>query len=152
MRRGKQYYLITTILFVPAFALAFFLKSIPLGVICAVGVVCNLLMFLRYFKEEQQNARHSNSFRELMRIADSGYLRSYQGFSPTLLDGLEDWEREEAEDFIWDSFQKRGYSDMAPLLPCLKKYDGVEALREKSYSVDPDSPEGKAICSVLSRL
>jgi hypothetical protein len=152
MRRGKQYYLITTILFVPAFALAFLLKSTPLAVICAVGSVCNLFMFLRCLREEQEEAKHSASYRELMRIADSGYLRSYQGFSPTLLDGLEDWEREEAEDFIWDCFQNRGYYDMAPLLRCLRKYDGAEALRERSYTVTPGSAEAEAIIAALAQL
>lgn len=41
-----------------------------------------------------------------------------------------DWERDEVEEIIWNTFHKNNDIDLAPFLPKLSKYNGIDALKE----------------------
>ena len=152
MKRGKLYYSITAV-----FGLLMFLffrtdhvvMRILFGLVFVSAIFRLVALIIKERREKILDETHSSAFKEIMRVADSGYLRSYQSFYPEMLDGLYDWERKETEDFIWSSFHDRGYLDMAPLLPKLTRYDGVAGLKEKLSSLDEDNEQRKNIARVL---
>ena len=49
-----------------------------------------------------------------------------------IMEEIYDWERDEVEDIIWDSFINKNEVELVPLLPKLEKYDGIKALKVKS--------------------
>ena len=132
----------------------FLIKRPVLGAIAGAGFIFCVIMFIceivRQNSIKKNDDAHSQAFKELKHISESGYERTFRGFYPGLLDGLYEWERDEIEDYIWNSFNYHGYGDMAPLLPELRKYDGISGLRNKLSSVEKDSPEYKTIEHVLS--
>ena len=109
------------------------LKHWVLFACCAGAFVIYVVMFVKSYVKSKKEAKHSNAFKQIKLIATDGQRRAYQTFYPSLLDGIEDWEREEIEDYIWECFNSGHYWDMAPLLPKLTKYDGIAALK-KGYS------------------
>lgn len=42
-----------------------------------------------------------------------------------------DWERDEVEDIIWNTFYKNSDTELDLFLPKLQKYDGIKALKEE---------------------
>ena len=47
------------------------------------------------------------------------------GYYPGIMEELYDWEREKAEDIIWDAFNNKKEIELAQFLPRLEKYDGI---------------------------
>ena len=119
---------------------AFFIwmKNWAQAAVFAVMTLSVVVLLVRFIIKEKKEAAHSEAFKEIKRIVNDGYRRAYQSFSPSLLEGIQDWEREEIEDYIWDCFHNKGFSDMAPLLPKLTKYDGIAALKKSYASADND--------------
>ncbi|MCR5250104.1 MAG: SMI1/KNR4 family protein [Lachnospiraceae bacterium] len=149
MKRGKVYYLVSTIVLMLAAVFFFWYGRKEFGVFCAVAAALNLFWFILAVRNEKKEASHSQAYKDLKHIAGSGYERTYRGFYPELLNGIYDWERDETEDYIWHCFQDLGYYDMAPLLPALKKYDGVKALREKLSSKEQNGYDERTIAHAL---
>ncbi|MCM1236862.1 MAG: hypothetical protein NC489_42845 [Ruminococcus flavefaciens] len=50
-----------------------------------------------------------------------------------LLNEWYDWKIDEVEDIIWDAFNNKGDTGVIQFLPKLKKYDGINALKESPY-------------------
>ena len=133
MKIDKKYYIFAILLGVALVAFFIWIKNWALSAVFAVMTLSAVVLLVRLILKEKKEAAHSEAYKEIKRIVNDGYRRTYQSFYPSLLDGIQDWEREEIEDYIWDCFHNKGFSDMAPLLPKLTKYDGIAALK-KSYA------------------
>ena len=101
--------------------------------------------------EKQMDKQHSEEFKRLLSDLKNGYAYSYTEFGKERFDRIYDWEKSEFEDIIWNNYLK-GSSKLAPMLPYLKKYDGIGKLKEDLAS--PDTPETwkKEIALVLENV
>ena len=54
-----------------------------------------------------------------------------EGYDPNLFDKITEQERSEVEKDIWNHFMKKNDADLAVLMPALKNYDGIAALKKK---------------------
>jgi len=148
MEFGKKYYIIATIVSIIGCAWFFMLGYAGLGLLCAVMFVTNAALCIRLFMNEKKDELHSPAYKHLKNIEKSGYARAYEGYTSNQLEGIYDWERDDIEKYIWESFTSRGFWDMASLLPQLTKYDGIAGLKEK-YSTIENKDQKKEIASVL---
>ena len=138
MKIDKKYYIFAMLLGVALVAFFRCIKNWALSAVFAVMTLSAVVLLVRLIIKEKKEAAHSEAFKEIKRIVNDGYRRAYQSFYPSLLDGIQDWEREEIEDYIWDCFHNKGFCDMARLLPRLTKYDGIAALKKSYSSADND--------------
>ncbi|MCR4656357.1 MAG: hypothetical protein K5770_09040 [Lachnospiraceae bacterium] len=148
MKHGKKYYIITAIVSVMGVAFFYMIGYKRLSILCAVMFITNVTLCVRVFLKEKKEELHSPAYQHLKNIENSGYARTYEGYTPNQLEGIYDWERDDIEDYIWESFHNREFLDMAPLLPQLKKYDGIAGLKEK-YSSFGNRDSAKTIAQVL---
>ena len=75
---------------------------------------------------------HSSAYSKLIGFINAnGQEREFGGYYAPALDELLDWERDEAEDLIWQRFTFGGDAGLADLVAQLKKYNGIEALEDK---------------------
>ena len=135
---SRKYYIFGALLMAGIAAFFVWKKFWAMAAVFAALFVLYVFLLVRMIIKEKKEAKHSNSFKQIKLIATDGQRRAYQTFYPSLLDGIEDWEREEIEDYIWDCFNSGHYWDMAPLLPKLTKYDGIDALKKGYSSADGD--------------
>ena len=138
MKIDKKYYIFAMLLGVALVAFFVWMKNWALSAVFAVMTLSAVVLLVILIIKEKKEAAHSEAFKEIKRIVNDGYRRAYQSFYPSLLDGIQDWEREEIEDYIWDCFHNKGFCDMARLLPKLTKYDGIAALKNSYSSADND--------------
>ena len=54
-----------------------------------------------------------------------------EGYDPNLFDKITEQERSEVEKDIWNHFMNKNDADLAVLMPALKNYDGIAALKKK---------------------
>ena len=54
-----------------------------------------------------------------------------EGYDPNLFDKITEQERNEVEKDIWNHFMNKNDADLAVLMPALKNYDGIAALKKK---------------------
>ena len=88
--------------------------------------------------EKQMDKQHSEEFKRFKSELNNGYAYAYTDFGKERIDKLYDWEKSEFEDIVWNNYLK-GSIKLAPLLPYLKKYDGVGKLKEDLTS--PETPD-----------
>lgn len=72
-----------------------------------------------------------------------------EGYDVRLWDGLFDWEREEAEQLVWNQFVNKNDVAIAVFLPKLRRFDGVDALKKKLSKCNVPSDESFSIALVL---
>lgn len=73
---------------------------------------------------------NSNAYKYLLQQVNAvGYERK-DGYYPKIMEELYDWERDEAEDIIWRTFNEKKDVDLSDFMPKLKKYDGILALKK----------------------
>ena len=58
----------------------------------------------------------------------TGYERK-DGYYPNIMEEIYDWERDEVEKIIWETFHKNEDAYLAQFLPKLKNYNGIRALK-----------------------
>lgn len=75
-----------------------------------------------------ENSKAYSSFIE--QISAFG-RQKMEGYYPLTLERIYDWERDEIEDIIWETFNQRNDTALATFLPKLKKYNGLKALEDK---------------------
>ena len=148
MKIDKKYYIFAILLGVALVAFFIWIKNWARSAVFAVMTLSAVVLLVRLILKEKKEAAHSEAYKEIKRIVNDGYRRAYQSFNPSLLDGIQDWEREEIEDYIWDCFNNQKCWDMAPLLPKLTKYDGIAALK-KRYSSSGNDLEVKECAFAL---
>ena len=82
---------------------------------------------------------HSRAYKYLIEgVNATGYERK-DGYYPLIMEQIYDWERDEAEKIIWETFHKNKDTQLAQFLPKLRNYDGIGALKRmlrKTGSLD----------------
>jgi len=71
------------------------------------------------------------------------------GYYPKIMEEIFDWERDEVEDIIWNTFYKNSDTELALFLPKLQKYDGIKALKEELLKCNIPSGNSLNIAKVL---
>ncbi|WP_026519225.1 hypothetical protein [Butyrivibrio sp. FCS006] len=71
------------------------------------------------------------------------------GYSTNLLTDIPESEREEAEKQIWETYYEKEDTDILVFFPLLKKYDGINALKEIINSYIIPSEESELIAFLL---
>ena len=73
---------------------------------------------------------NSKAYKYLIQQVNAvGYERK-DGYYPKIMEELYDWERDEAEDIIWRTFNEKKDIDLSDFMPKLKNYDGISALKK----------------------
>ena len=82
---------------------------------------------------------HSRAYKYLIEgVNATGYKRK-DGYYPLIMEQIYDWERDEVEKIIWETFHKNKDTQLAQFLPKLRNYDGIGALKRmlrKTGSLD----------------
>ena len=92
---------------------------------------------------------NSSAYVGLIKQLNANGSEKKDGYYPQIMEEIYDWERDEVEDIIWDSFINKKEVELAPLLPKLKKYDGIKALKESPYLSQIPSEASVEIGKVL---
>lgn len=74
----------------------------------------------------------SKGYEYLIHHINATLSEKADGYNENLFNEIYDWEREEVEDLIWNTYYKdpRGQGDILVLFPELQKYDGIGALKK----------------------
>lgn len=72
----------------------------------------------------------SKAYEYLIKQLNATGSEKKDGYNPRVLEEIYDWERDEAEDLIWNAFYRERDTDILVLFPKLKKYDGIKALKK----------------------
>jgi hypothetical protein len=73
---------------------------------------------------------HSWAYKMLIeQVNATGYERK-DGYYRNTMEKIYDWERDEVEEIIWETFHKNMDTELAIFLPKLKNYDGIDALKK----------------------
>lgn len=73
---------------------------------------------------------NSIAYRYLVDQISATGAQKLDGYYPKIMEEIFDWERDEVEEIIWNTFYKNSDTDLACFLPKLQKYDGIKALKE----------------------
>lgn len=90
---------------------------------------------------------HSRAYKYLYEQLNATGSKKGDGYYSKIMEEIYDWEREEVEDVIWESFRRDKY--LAEFLPKLKKYDGVKELKEALVKCNVPSDNSVTIAQVL---
>ena len=71
------------------------------------------------------------------------------GYDPQTMEKIFDWERDEVEDLVWEYFYNQGDNELCDLLPKLRKYDGMNALKERVSRLKIPSYASVVVSKVL---
>lgn len=72
---------------------------------------------------------NSRAYRFLVEQVNATGSKKLDGYYPKILEEIYDWEKDEVEDIIYNTFINNNDTDLAMFLPKLKKYDGVTTLK-----------------------
>lgn len=93
--------------------------------------------------------QNSRAYIDFMKQIKAVGREKMEGYTPSTLERIYDWEREEIEDTIWNYFVNKNDSDLAIFMPKLKKYNGMKALEDKSNVFDVPSDASVNVAEVL---
>ncbi len=93
--------------------------------------------------------QNSKAFECLIKQLNANGSEKMDGYYPGIMEELYDWEREKAEDIIWDAFNNKKEIELAQFLPRLEKYDGIRALKESPYLLQIPSEASAKIGKIL---
>ena len=79
----------------------------------------------------RKEMKHSESYTNFKAQLKAVGRQRMEGYDPDLFDRITEQERSEVEKDIWDHFMKKNDADLAVLMPALKNYDGIAALKKK---------------------
>lgn len=97
---------------------------------------------------KQKESNHSEAFEVLLKTMNSkGMDRAYSDYDPNMFDKIYEWERDEAEDIIWNGFNND--IRLSVYFSKLTKYDGIEALIKKMSEAKVPSPAGANLAREL---
>ena len=91
----------------------------------------------------------SRAYIDFMKQTKAVGREKMEGYNPSTLEKIYDWEREETEDTIWNYFVNKNDSGLAIFMPKLKKYNGMKALEDKSNVFDVPSDASVNVAEVL---
>ena len=93
--------------------------------------------------------QNSKAFECLIKQLNANGSEKMDGYYPGIMEELYDWEREKAEDIIWDAFNNKKEIELAQFLPRLEKYDGIRALKESPYLLQIPSEASAKMGKIL---
>ena len=93
--------------------------------------------------------QNSRAYIDFMKQTKAVGREKMEGYNPSTLEKIYDWEREEIEDTIWNYFVNKNDSDLAIFMPKLKKYNGIKALKESPYLLQVPSEASVEIGKIL---
>lgn len=92
---------------------------------------------------------NSKAYKYLIEQVNATDSKKLDGYYPKILEEIYDWERDEVEDIIWNIFHRNNDTDLAEFLPKLKKYNGIEALKEALRTCNIPSGNSLNIANTL---
>ena len=93
--------------------------------------------------------QNSRAYIDFMKQTKAVGREKMEGYNPSTLEKVYDWEREEIEDTIWNYFVNKNDSGLAIFMPKLKKYNGIKALKESPYLLQVPSEASVEIGKIL---
>ena len=93
--------------------------------------------------------QNSRAYIDFMKQIKAVGREKMEGYNPSTLEKIYDWEREEIEDTIWNYFVNKNDSDLAIFMPKLKKYNGMKSLKESPYLLQVPSEASVEIGKIL---
>lgn len=93
--------------------------------------------------------KNSKAYNYLIDQINATGSQKLSGYYPHIMEEIYDWERESVEDIIWTQFHKNNDTDLSKFLPKLKKYDGINALKESLGKCNIPSDNSLNIAEVL---
>ena len=75
--------------------------------------------------------KHSEAYTDFKAQLKAVGRQRMEGYDPNLFDKITEQERSEVEKDIWNHFMNKNDADLAVLMPALKNYDGIAALKKK---------------------
>ena len=75
--------------------------------------------------------KHSEAYTDFKAQLKAVGRQRMEGYDPNLFDKITEQERSEVEKDIWNHFMNKNDADLAVLMPVLKNYDGIAALKKK---------------------
>ena len=79
----------------------------------------------------RKEIKHSEAYTDFKAQLKAVGRQRMEGYDPNLFDKITEQERSEVEKDIWNHFMKKNDADLAVLMPALKNYDGIAALKKK---------------------
>ena len=72
---------------------------------------------------------NSRAYKMLINQINATGRQKLDGYYPNIMEEIYDWERDEVEKIIWETFHKND-TDLAKFLPKLRNYNGIDALKK----------------------
>ena len=79
----------------------------------------------------RKEIKHSQAYTDFKAQLKATGRQRMEGYDPNLFDKITEQERNEVEKDIWNHFMNKNDADLAVLMPALKNYDGIAALKKK---------------------
>lgn len=79
----------------------------------------------------RKEMKHSQAYTDFKAQLKAVGRQRMEGYDPNLLEKITEQERNEVEKDIWNHFMNKNDADLAVLMPALKNYDGIAALKKK---------------------
>jgi len=79
----------------------------------------------------RKEIKHSEAYTDFKAQLKAVGRQRMEGYDPNLFDKITEQERSEVEKDIWNHFMNKNDADLAVLMPALKNYDGIAALKKK---------------------
>lgn len=92
---------------------------------------------------------NSKAYKYLSEQVNAMGARKMNGYYPKIMEEIYDWERNEVEDIIWETFHKNNDCDLAIFFPKLKNYNGIEELKKTLEKCKIPSENSVIIAKVL---
>lgn len=92
---------------------------------------------------------NSDAYKRLVKQINAVGRQKLDGYYFNTLEEIYDWEREDVETIIWNTFNERKDTDLAFFLPKLKNYDGISALKEMLLKCNIPSGNSVNVSKVL---
>ena len=93
--------------------------------------------------------QNSSAYRHLIKQLNAFGSNKKDGYYPRIIDEIQDWERDEVEDIIWDAFINKSDVELAIFLPKLKIQNGIKALNESPYLLQIPSNASARIGKII---
>ena len=99
--------------------------------------------------EKDKRMENSIAYKKLVKQINAVGREKLDGYYQNTIEEIYDWEREEVEVLIWNTFHEKKDTDLALFLPKLKSYDGIAALKRMLQECKIPSRSSVNIAKVL---
>ena len=79
----------------------------------------------------RKEIKHSEAYTDFKAQLKAVGRQRMEGYDPNLFDKITERERSEVEKDVWNHFMNKNDAGLAVLMPALKNYDGIAALKKK---------------------